>query len=80
MTCGRSNIIGIWRDTFGLLLFEFSCCDLIGQLVEKLQSHQELELVADLAETDENLTVSLQQCALFITCANVLCRILTSPT
>ena len=39
-------------------IFEFSCCDLIEQLVEKLQSHQEIELVSDLAETDENLIVS----------------------
>lgn len=44
-------------EGFLSLLFECSCCDLIGQLVEKLQSHQELELVADLAETDENLIV-----------------------
>lgn len=41
-----------------MFMFEFSCCDLIGQLAEKLHSHQDLELVADLAETDENLTVS----------------------
>ena len=41
-----------------VVIFEFSCCDLIGQLVEKLQSHQEIELVSDLAETDENLMVS----------------------
>ena len=41
-----------------LVVIKFSCCDLIEQLVEKLQSHQETELVSDLAGTDENLTVS----------------------
>ena len=47
----------IW-GIFTLTVFKLSCCDLIEQLVEKLQSHQEIELVSDLAETDENLTVS----------------------
>ena len=46
------------RDLCFSKMFEFSCCDLIGQLVEKLQSYQEIELISDLAETDENLLVS----------------------
>ena len=57
MICGRNNVF-CNEGIFDLLIFEFSCCDLIGQLVEKLQSHQEMELVSDLAETDENLMVS----------------------
>ena len=54
MICGRSKFLGI----LFIAIFKFSCCDLIEQLVEKLQSHQEIELVSELAETDENLTVS----------------------
>ena len=50
MICGKSNAF-CNKGIFGLVIFEFSCCDLIGQLVEKLQSHQEMELVSDLAET-----------------------------
>ncbi|XP_065891272.1 eukaryotic translation initiation factor 3 subunit C-like isoform X2 [Dysidea avara] len=38
-----------------------SCCDLLGQLVEALQSNPDLELIPDLLELDENLTNPSQQ-------------------
>ena len=37
---------------------EHSCCELLGQLIETLQSNPDLELIPDLLELDENLTVS----------------------
>ena len=37
--------------------------------MEKLQSHQEIELISDLAETDENLTVS---CNVTIICIVII--------
>jgi len=38
-------------------VFKHSCYELIGHLVEKLQSNPDLELIPDLLELDENLTV-----------------------
>ena len=56
MTCGKGVVCFLRANNIYTVLC--SCYELLGQLVQMLQSNLNLELIPDLLELDENLTVS----------------------